>query len=286
MTAKALSFNALDDLGFAAAAGQIDRAQQLASFAPARLGPLMELIQLSAGNRLPPLWKAWTASNGAGPMLTALHEDREMWLSPDNRRIGFIRTKRTGADADNWLVSFLIDAQQAARDVAGLPGTIPGQLAAAMQELGSNIHEHSDAVETGFLAFRAASGVFEFVAADRGIGILSSLKQCPIYSGLSDHGKALQKALEDGVSRFGPESDRGHGFRPIFIGLMNLYGFLRFRTGDHALIMDGTSPTLAIARLAQKPPIDGFFVSISCHATERATRNDGNLTHEIHSSRR
>ncbi|HEY6345000.1 MAG TPA: hypothetical protein VIY49_26175 [Bryobacteraceae bacterium] len=265
MTAKALSFDAVDDLGFAGAAGHIERAQQAASFAPTSLGPLLELVQLSSGNRLPPLWKAWTASNGAGPMLTALHENREMWLSPDNRRMGFIRTKRTGADADHPLVSFLIDAQRAARDVAGLPRAIAGQLTAAMQELESNIHEHSGAVGTGLLAYRAARGVFEFVAADCGIGILSSLKKCPLYSALRDHGKALQQALEEGVSRFGLGSDRGYGFRPIFVGLMNLYGFLRFRTGDHALIMDGTSPMLAKARLAQKPPIDGFFASIRCH---------------------
>ena len=68
-----------------------------------------------------------------------------------------------------------------------------------------------------------------------------------------------------GTSRFGSGSRRGHGFRPIFVGLANLRGSLRFRTGDHALVIDGTSPSLATAQLAQKPFIDSFFASVRCH---------------------
>jgi hypothetical protein len=130
----------------------------------------------------------------------------------------------------------------------------------------SNIHEHSEAAETGLLAFRAARGTFEFVAVDRSIGILKSLCSCDAYAALSDPGKALAAALSDGVSRFGEESRRGHGFRQMFLGLLDLYGSLRFRTGDYALLMDGTSPALATAQLAQKPAMDGFFVSVRCHS--------------------
>jgi len=39
----------------------------------------------------------------------------------------------------------------------------------------------------------------------------------------------------------------------MFTGLMNLQAALRFRSADHALLIDGTSPTLATAQLAQKP---------------------------------
>jgi hypothetical protein len=162
-----------------------------------------------------------------------------------------------------------MDAQRAALNVAGLPGTTPGQMAAAMRELENNIHEHSQSAATGLLAFRAARGVFEFVAADRGIGVLTSLQQCPLHRTIQDHGKALQAALTDGTSRFGAESGHGYGFRPIFTGLANLRGFLRFRSGDHALTIDGTSPSLTRAQLAQKPAIDGFFASIRCQAPRR-----------------
>ena len=133
-----------------------------------------------------------------------------------------------------------------------------------MEELEDNIHEHAQAPETGVLAYRADSDSFEFVASDRGIGILHSLRQCETYAALSDDGKALEAALTDGVSRRGPHSNHGHGFRPMFTGLMNLNGELRFRSGDHAITMDGTSPTLATSRMSQKPPIDGFFASVRC----------------------
>jgi hypothetical protein len=263
---KPLSFHVVDGLGFAAATGKTDAAQ--APYMPTDLGPLLEFLHLAAGGRLPepPAGGSWLAKNSVTPMIAALKEQRELWLRPHDRQIGFIRALRHGSEGDSRMVSFLMDAQRAARDVARLPGTTPGQLVAAMVELETNIHEHSDASATGLLAFRAARGIFEFVAADRGIGILASLERCPLFAAIPDHGKALQSALTDGTSRFGVDSQHGHGFRPIFLGLTNLRGFLRFRSGDHALIIDGSSPSLAMAQLAQKPAIDGFFASISCRA--------------------
>ena len=137
-----------------------------------------------------------------------------------------------------------------------------------MKELESNIHEHADASETGILAYRAEPGAFEFVVADRGIGILNSLRRNADFAVLPDEGKALEAALADGVSRYGSSSNRGYGFRPIFTGLMNLHGQLRFRSGDHAITMDGVSPELATSRLTQKAPLDGFFASVRCHAKQ------------------
>jgi hypothetical protein len=261
---RPLTFSAIDELGFAAATGKLDTGNLPARYVPTRLGPLLELLCLVAVGRLPSdIVRSWLVPNGARPMLTALQEDRERWASRD-RRLGFIRTLRSGANADTFLTAFLMDAQRAAREVAELPGATPGQLAAAIEELENNIHEHSEAVDTGILAYRAVPGEFEFVAADRGIGILESLRQCPAFAALVDHGKALQSALAEGISRFGTHSGRGMGFRPIFIGLLDMYGSLRFRSGDHALIMDGTSPQLSTAQLAQKPVIDGFFASVLC----------------------
>jgi hypothetical protein len=261
--ARPLTFSAVDGLGFAAASGRFDAARLPAPYVPNSLGPLLELLHLAAGGRLPdPAGESWLALNNAAPMIATLREKRECWVSSDDRRIGFIRAVRGGPDGNNRLTAFLMDAQRAARDVARLPGTTPGQLAGAMQELENNIHEHSNAADTGVLAFRAARGVFEFVAADRGIGILTSLQSCTMYAALRDHGEALEVALTDGTSRFGSNSRRGHGFRPIFLGLIDLHGSLRFRSGDHALTMDGTSPSLTTARLAQKPTMDGFFASV------------------------
>ncbi|MFY9855779.1 MAG: hypothetical protein WAK26_18060 [Terracidiphilus sp.] len=154
-------------------------------------------------------------------------------------------------------------AQKAAREISHLPRLVSGQMVAAIQELEGNIQEHSQLVSTGVLVFRATSGVFEFVVLDHGIGILNSLSTCPRYGALSDHGMALEIALTDGVSRY-DDPCRGHGFRPIFEGLTNLNGYLRFRGGDHAIVMDGTSPNLATAQVSQKTGIRGFLASVRC----------------------
>lgn len=266
-----LSFQAVDGLAFAAAAGHGEAVRAGALYVPRDLGPLLELLHLEVAGGVPeaPRGKSWLASNRASSLLAALKEQRESWIKPDDRRMGFIRTARSGPDGDHRLVSFLMDAQRAGMNIARLPGSTPAQMAAAMEELENNIHEHSEAAATGLLAFRAAPGVFEFVAADRGIGVLASLRHSPLFVRLSDHGKALRATLTEGTSRFGPGSGHGYGFRPIFTGLANLRGFLRFRSGDHALTIDGTSPDVASAQLAQKPAIDGFFASIRCHAPHR-----------------
>ena len=58
--------------------------------------------------------------------------------------------------------------------------------------------------------------------------------------------------IYNGVSRFGAQSGRGTGFRPIFVGLANLAGMLRFRSGDHALVIDGQKIGDMSAVTAQK----------------------------------
>ena len=105
-------------------------------------------------------------------------------------------------------------------------------------------------------------------AAHRGMGVLNSLRTCPEYSNLADHGDALKLTLEDGVTRFGSGKDRGHGFRPLFTGLANLNGALRFRSGDHALTIDGYQPIALRSRIARKVLINGFFVSVRCRIAQ------------------
>jgi len=263
---RPLTFGAVDGLGFAAANGRLDAAEQSAPYASNGLGPLLELFsRVSSGNLPVPRTGSWVIQNGAAPLLNALHENREQWVNAEDRSSGFIRATRSGADGDNRLIAFLMDAKRAAQDVTRLPGTTSGQLVAAMGEMESNIHEHSDAPATGLLAFRASPDMYEFVIYDQGIGMLESLRRCATFVALSDHGSALAAALADGTSRFGSNSNHGHGFRPIFLGLANLRGSLRFRSGDYALTMDGTSPNLTTAHIAQKPLLRGFFASITCY---------------------
>jgi hypothetical protein len=233
-----------------------------ASVRPISLGPLIELILLVSAGILPASAVDWLSPAALASFLKAWSDGREKWLSP-TFHFGFIRTRE---ESEEWRVKcteFLIKAQQAARNISRLPGSIPGQMAAAIAELEGNIQEHSNAVSTGILVFRATTNVFEFVVADRGIGVLESLRSSQRFSGLDDHGRALELALTDGTSRHN-DPRRGHGFRPIFQGLTNLHGYLRFRTGDNAIVMDGTTPNLATAQLFQKPHLAGFFASVRC----------------------
>ena len=265
---RQLLFRDVDGLAFAAAYGELDETKLSATYVPHRLGPLLELMQLHAGGRIARPGK-WLILDGVAPLVSALEGEEESWVSPTQRDTGFIAAGRRGRDGDKRFTGFLMNAKRAGNEVAGLPAAVSGRLVAAMEELENNIHEHAGAPETGFLAYRAEPGAFEFVAADRGIGILSSLRRHAVHADLPDEGKALEAALTDGVSRYGPNSNRGHGFRSIFTGLVNLHGELRFRSGDHAITMDGTSPALATSRISQKAPIDGFFASVRCHAKQR-----------------
>jgi hypothetical protein len=255
-------FNALDDLGFAAERGRlVGRAPP--PMTARHLGPVIELAQLSRGRLLPRPDKAeWLTLDGLAVLCRALASGRPQWVCPDQRRMGFLRMQMEPPEETVW-TSFCFAAQRAAL-MAGFPKPTAQQLAAAIGELHSNVYEHSGRPDTGLIAFRAGNGAFEFAVADAGIGILDSLRTCGEYAELADHGTALKLALTPGVSRHGSNAQRGYGFRPIFVGLANIRGYLRFRSGDHALTMDGTTASLMQARPAQKPAISGFLISIMC----------------------
>lgn len=260
-----LTFQALDDLAFAGAAGREVFLDVLpGSYLPVTLGPLIEFLLLASAGALPSIAVQWLRDNQISGFLEAWRNGYPKWLSQDDH-LGFIRMTD---NAEAWTidsVGFLMRAQRAGQNISNLPATVPGQMAAAILELAGNIEEHSQAAHTGVIAFRATAGSFEFVVADLGIGILGSLRASPDFTTLDDHGRALELALTDGVSRFN-DPLRGHGFRPIFQGLTDLSGYLRFRSGDHALLMDGTKPSLATAHLAQKPTFAGFLASVMCKA--------------------
>lgn len=266
-----LDFAALDGIAFAAERGRL-HGRELPRLKAGDIGPVIELFQLAASGLVPtPRRAAWLFLDGLDAFERALDDGRSRWVCPEGRRIGFLRTQRSPPQDETLWTGFGLAAQQAAT-VAGFPRKIAAQLAAALGEIYSNIYEHSGAPGTGLIAFRAEPDRFEFAVADRGIGVLESLRTCGEYTALSDYDEALRLALTDGVSRYGRGTDRGHGFRPLFVGLANLNGALRFRSGDHALLIDGRNPSLMTARPAQKPRIPGFFISVICETAPRRGR--------------
>jgi anti-sigma regulatory factor (Ser/Thr protein kinase) len=271
--AAPFDFDALDGLAFAAERGRL-AGRTLGRMNAVSLGPIIELAQLAGAGILPAPERAdWLALDGLAVLYQSVLSGRFRWVCPDGRRIGFLRTCAQEQSNDHELIGFSVAARQAA-GMAGFSTTVAQQLAAAVAELHSNIHDHSRASKTGLIAFRAGVGEFELVIADRGVGILETLRTCAEYAHIRDHGTALMLALTEGVSRHGSSSGHGFGFRPIFTGLANIKGYLRFRSGDHALILDGTKPSLTTAKPAQKPAISGFLVSITCAIEARPTRDD------------
>lgn len=256
MPSESLTYSALDDLGFAVERHRLSIAD-LPNFRPDELGPLLELTSLRTQGLLPEI--PLSGGSEYNDLLAAASGNEPYWC-PYRSCCGFTKVRQ---NAEHDIVKLGIEAQKAASS-KGIPKSVAAQLASMVGELSSNILEHAGTNASGLVAFSALADGFELVAADNGIGVLASLQSSSEFADLKDHGTSLRLALTEGVSRFGQGSGRGFGFRPLFIGLANLNGLLRFRSGNSALVIDGTSPSLVAARLAEKPNYRGFFCSIRC----------------------
>jgi hypothetical protein len=140
------------------------------------------------------------------------------------------------------------------------------KLAGSFLELTDNIWEHSAAASTGVVGYRTETGVFEFVIADSGVGVVASMNAKPAYAKLTDAGTALEIALSLCETDYGRETGRGDGYRNMFSNLANLWGEIRVRSGDHGLALDGTSPTIRAKRMFQTTHFQGFLVSVVCRS--------------------
>jgi hypothetical protein len=201
----------------------------------------------------------WIDFSPVSEFYEAYRQQDQLWIYPGTKRLALLRTSEKH---DETAIFRFCSAAQKAAITAGFGKTISRQIAAAAHEMLDNVYLHSNKCETGLAAFHAGIRKFEFVVLDAGIGILRSLKECTEFGVLKDHGDALQVALTDGCSRYGTGSNHGHGFSPLFVGLSNLKGSLRFRSGDHALLIDGKDPKNIPWKKSAKPPICGFLASV------------------------
>ncbi len=88
------------------------------------------------------------------------------------------------------------------------------------------------------------------------------LRSAPEFTGLKDHGTALEIAVGNGNSRFGTGSGRGWGFSDLVLGVANANSRIRLRTGDQLLELNGMSGTEITARRLQRALGDGFLVAV------------------------
>jgi anti-sigma regulatory factor (Ser/Thr protein kinase) len=262
MHREELTFEAVDDLVSAHARGRLGSSSEL-RFVPSAIGPLFELaFESTDGHAGPFLKSSWLDPSGQPEMRSALAGNVNVWLDEARKR-GFMRTVYDPEKRDVERTGFLMAVRVAAGQV-GLPDSAALSLTAAVRELESNIHEHSERPESGIIAFQARASCFEFVAADSGVGVLETLRHAPEFRSLNDHGRALHLALQENVSRHGRTPLHGNGFRDLFIGLTQLNADIRFRSGDHALTISGPAAELKQAQLAQKTRFQGLLASVRC----------------------
>ena len=173
-----------------------------------------------------------------------------------------------GVGTNQWF-KFVQSVKDAVK-TAGFPHESEGLFAAGIGELVNNIAEHSERGCTGYVVLSAVeNGVFEFVVADKGIGVLESLRTNPNYSAVSDSGMALEEILKPGVSRHINEADRGNGFKNVVNGLANLGNTMRFRSGDHARVYARSDLANLKVHTAQKSRVEGFLITVNCSLSDK-----------------
>ncbi|MEZ5996073.1 MAG: hypothetical protein R3C25_09980 [Hyphomonadaceae bacterium] len=226
---------------------------------PNSLGPYIELLSFAMAK---PDERGRLArrvdATGLGDFRAALRGRDAIWHGSG---IGFMRCAATQNSMAQPFIDFFRTMEMAARSSGFAPLTAK-QMVAALREMEDNIHRHSERVATGLVAYRCAPGALEFVASDRGIGALQSLRSNPEYAHVTDSGDALQLVISEGVSRLG--AGNGFGFRDLFVGLANLNGNLRFRSGSSSLEIHGRNPSQQNATVSQRANTAGFTITVDC----------------------
>ena len=267
-------FPATDDLLWQAVAGRLPTLGPVTLDRSGRIGPLVELAMAITG------WAdAYRAVTVDAPMfhqLTRALGEGAISGAGARDRAGVFPLSRFNPDFESpeWLVweQWIKHAENAAV-VEGLARELAAGLMGALGELLDNVIRHSGRPESGIVAYAASAGVFEFVVADSGRGVLASLRENPEFAGLADSGTALRVAASDGASRHARGSGHGYGIGQLFRALAHDAAELRLRSGDHALRLWGDAPSLTgQMELAQKAWLDGLAVSVRCTPNARRRR--------------
>lgn len=259
-----LTFELLDDVLFQ----PLDEQDKLLAKATVQqIGPLTELI---CGN--PPYSEGFIKQKNS-PEIKALAQvvkskTREYGkgnFSANPQRVEFFRTPQTEQEfeREEW-IAFERRLEIAGKK-AGLPNIFAKELTGTLGEMVSNLFTHSDRPDTGIVGYRWSNHEFEYVVADRGIGVLQSLRKHSDYADLIDTDQALLTALTEGESRFGRAARRGNGFNTLVLNIASRRSCLRFRSGGSAHVIDGRGIKFTRGSFTCAP-YQGFLVSVLCLA--------------------
>lgn len=158
-----LSNPLLDDICIGLASGSISSADLPATMA-GNLGPLIELSHVHPD--LCQQSRKWLNAIGFSGLLSNLRRTGKWFDTGDTQ--GFVTIPAIKQCQTNW-TDFAMRAKRAATE-SGFSTDDGGKLVAAMWEFRSNISEHSQCEDLGYLVFHARPRRFEFVVVDAGIG--------------------------------------------------------------------------------------------------------------------
>lgn len=162
---------------------------------------------------------------------------------------------------------FLVRFRQSAK-AGGFPHEKAQGIAAALGEMADNAVVHSRSRVGPLVGYQIVDGAVVCGVADAGVGILASLRENDAYRNLRTHSEAIRTAIQDGATRYG-SGNGGFGFRGVFKALMEMYGTLRFRSGEGCLTMDGTDFDSDRGEECFVLDLPGFQVTICCRLSDR-----------------
>jgi hypothetical protein len=257
---ETLTFDLVDDICLGVQGSTITGADLPPTQADS-LGPFLELWHTQPNILNQDGGHFWLAADSYRELMRNMRVT-DAWFEPTSGYQGYISVDKLRRDELAW-TDFVLRAKRAAISV-GFSDDYGGKLTAAIGEFYSNIIDHSGRIDTGYVVYSASSGRFEFVVADAGVGVLSSLRSNPAYAHLADAGTALELALDEGVSRYYTEQGHGFGFRPLFVGLANISRYMRFRSGDHSRSLTRKADGSIDAQTSQLARTNGFFCCVVC----------------------
>ena len=261
---SASRFRLLDQISLALERGNGEATQRVSGQTIEGLGPVIEAVIL--GRTVPgakSILPLCALKEIVGAVKSAKHDPLRV-VCKEKGATSWGVLMLTKASRDDWVppLHSLLFTVQKSLNFSRKTSRARQQICGAVEEMVDNIYEHSEAPDTGVVAFYGSANHVEVSVGDAGIGVLSSLRSNPKFSYLRDTGTAMAEALKDGNSRYGPGEDRGYGFGTLFRALNSLDAELRFRSGDYALEISGRSPSDRNPRISQKGELRGFVVCL------------------------
>jgi hypothetical protein len=143
----------------------------------------------------------------------------------------------------------------------GFPSHLARALTGAVAEMVDNVWIHSESVTAGLLVYQLRRRKFAFSVADLGIGVLATLRKNPQFRTLNSSREAIRLAIQPGVSQF--NDGGGLGFPSLLHALADLWGTVRLRSGEAALVIDRQQDERK-KNFVYLPHLHGVHVAVRC----------------------